>query len=73
MSIILIRERKESVEREGRRGGRTETLCEEPCEKAMGEVRLLFTGKGGPWVIFQGIVDYLTELLLHVLWVCNSP
>lgn len=48
MSIILIRERKESVEREGRRGGRIETLCEEPCEKAMGEVRLLFTGKGGP-------------------------
>lgn len=28
---------------------------------------------GSPWVTFQEIVEYLTELLLHVLWACNCP
>lgn len=59
-------------EREGRKKGHIEMLCEEPCEKATGEVRLLFY-KFGPLSKILGHSENLTELLLHVLWACNSP
>lgn len=54
MSITLVCKSKGLIEprgralseREGRQKGHIEMLSEEPCEKATGEVRLLFTSVG---------------------------